>query len=226
MDAWARGALLLGLLALLPACRDASSGSVIVEEAPGPVWVPPPPYVFGGLRDVGPDVFADLRWGVDQEGTLRSALHLERYEVTPATWGTGERTVPVLEVRTARQSSTTAFLFDPGTAVLRTVVVRDLPEVPPLQENVFGFLDHLGAFPGKVLVCTLADEARIEGMPDQFLLFPGQGVKVGLGDAGDGQLYLDHVEYYDPDWSIDQLAEFKYGGQLQQVGTITAAERR
>jgi hypothetical protein len=188
--------------------------------------VPPPPYVFDGLRSLGPEVFADVRWGVDDMVALRDALHLDRYELQDQRWGTGERTVPVLEARTARQTSTTAFLFDPGSAVVRTVVLRDLPQTPPLQENVFGFLPFLAAFPGKVLVCTLEEEQRVQGMPFQFLVFPAQGIKVGLGEMADGQLFLDHVEYFDPGWSVDQLAEFKYGSSLQQVGTITAAERR
>ena len=213
-------------LITLPACRTAQPAVVEVTDAVTPVYVPPPPQVYERLDQLGPSTFAGVRWGVDDAGMLREALGLDRYDVREANWGASEEAVPVLEVRTARRMSTTAFLLDTDDGTLRSVVVRDLQDFPPPQGTVFGLLPYLEAFPGKIQIYVQEVEEDTGERPFRFLFFPGLGVKIGLYELDGGTWYVDHVEYFDPEWGMEKLNAYKYGGRLEAVGTITPAERR
>ncbi len=215
----------------LAACRTANVTQTAVPVDTGPVYVAPPPYVYDSIADLGPANFAAVRWGEDDASTLLQGLQLQRYDVAETRWGPPGEDVPVVELRTARRASVTALLFDADEEVIRTILVRQLPAIPPAQSNVFGFLPYLVAFPGRILVYAYEDDPDTQATyagakPYQFLFFPGLGVKLGLGGLDDGSWVLDHVEYFDPDWDLDELDEFKYGGRLKLVGTITAAERK
>jgi len=217
--------LALALTALL-SCKTTDPVTAGVGEAAAPVYVAPPPYVFERLDQLGPANFAAVRWGVDRLEDVRGDLQLQRYDLQEARWGLPGQEFVVLQAQTARRSSTTAFVFDADEGTLRTVLVRDLPSTPPPQANVFGFLPFLGAFPGKIQVYAYREEDGTHALPYRFLFFPDQGIKMGLGELTGGTWSLDHVEYFDPDWGAEELDAFKYGGRLELVGTITAAERR
>ena len=210
----------------LTACRTPTGTQTVVPVESGPVYLAPPPYVFDSIVQLGPENFASVQWGRDDASTLRDGLQLQRYDLVESRWGPPGEGVPVLEARTARRASVTAFLFDGDDAVIRTVLVRQLPATPPPQSNVFGFLPYLVAFPGRILVYAYSEEDETHGLPYRFLFFPGLGVKMGLGELDDGSWVLDHVEYFDPEWDVDELDSFKYGGRLKLVGTITVSERK
>jgi len=220
-----RVALVLVVVGLC-ACRTTTVTQVLAPVETGPAYMAPPPFVYGSIADLGPGNFATVRWGVDDASTLREGLQLERYDVLETRWGPPGEDVPVVEVRTARRASVTALLFDAEAEVIRTILVRELPAAPPPQSNLFGFLPFLDAFPGRILIYTYAEEDDTHGLPYQFLFFPGLGVKMGLGGLDDGTWVLDHVEYFDPEWDVDELDDFKYGGRLKMVGTIAVAERK
>jgi len=221
-------AVVAGLLAgLSGACRTATTTTTTTTEEPaGPSYVPPPPYVFQGLHQLGPAVFADVTWGRDGIEELVQGLELERYDTDVARWGPPGDDVPVLEVRSARRLSTTAFLMDPEQGTVRTVLVRDLPQPPPPQSEIQGFMDYLEAFPGKIHVYAYPEEDGGHGKPYRFLFVADLGVKIGLGREGDGLWYLDHVEYFDPAWDAEALSGYKYGGVLVEIDTIGPLERR
>lgn len=215
----------------LCACRTASVSQTAVPVETGPVYVAPPAYVYDSIADLGPANFASVRWGKDDASALLDGMDLDRYDIAETRWGPPGEDVPVVELRTARRASVTALLFDAEESVIRSILVRQLPAIPPAQSSVFGFLPYLVAFPGRILVYAYEDDpegqgASIGARPYQFLFFPGLGVKMGLGGLEDGSWVLDHVEYFDPDWDVDELDDFKYGGRLSLVGTITVAERK
>ena len=213
-------------LSVFVSCKTTNTTTTVTADTTEPVYVAPPPYVYERLDQLGPANFVAVRWGVDQVEDVRDGLALQRYDLQETRWGLPGKEFIVLQAQSARRSSTTAFAFDVDEGTLRSVLVRDLPATPPPQANVFGFLPFLGAFPGKIQVYAYAEEDGTHGLPYRFLFFPDQGVKMGLGELDGGMWSLDHVEYFDPAWEPEQLDEFKYGGRLELVGTITAAERR
>lgn len=217
--------LALALTALL-SCKTTDTATPNSGETLAVAYLAPPPYVYERLEQLGPANFSAVRWGVDQLDDVRDGLQLLRYDLQQTRWGLPGKEFVVLRAQTARRSSTTAFAFDTDEGTLRTVLIRDLPATPPPQSNVFGFLPFLDAFPGKIQVYAYAEEDGTHALPYRFLFFPEQGVKMGLGELDGGVWSLDHVEYFDPDWDAQQLDDFKYGGRLELVGTITAAERR
>lgn len=217
----------VGLAVVAFGCRTTTTATqTLAPVDTGPVHVAAPPSVFDSIAELGPASFSAVRWGVDDASVLREGLRLQRYDVLETRWGPPGEDVPVVEVRTARRASMTALLFDSEEPVIRTILVRELPATPPPQSNVFGFLPYLTAFPGRILIYTYAEDDDTHGLPYQFLFFPGLGVKMGLGGLDDGTWVLDHVEYFDPEWDVDELDAFKYGGRLKMVGTITVAERK
>ncbi len=222
----------LPLLLLLATGVCAQSGcpkvvrpSVSAETVPQAEYVPAPPCVFDAFADLGPATFGHLSWGADA-GAVATALELDRYHVQEASWGLPGAQVQVVEVRDARLASTTAFLFDGERRDLRTILIRDLPAPPPPQVELRGFLPFLEAFPGKIAVLGYPEEDGTHAQPYRFLLFDGLGVKIGVSRESDSLWYLDHVEYFDPEWGMEELAAFKYGGQLVAFDTIGNAERR
>jgi len=217
--------LILALSAVL-SCKTTETAAPTPEQPVAAPYVAPPPYVYDRLDQLGPANFSGVRWGMDRMDDVRDHLHLQRYDEREARWGLPGREFDVLQVQTARRASTTAFVFDGEEGTLRTVLIRDLPVAPPPQADVSDFLPFLAAFPGKIQVYAYAEEDGTHALPYRFLFFPGQGVKLGLGELEGGTWTLDHVEYFDPGWDADQLDAFKYGGRLELVGTITAAERR
>jgi hypothetical protein len=219
----------VGLAVATFGCRTTTSATqTLAPVDTGPIYVAAPTFVYDSVAQLGPASFAAVRWGVDDASTLREGLELQRYDLLETRWGPPGEDVPVVEVRTARRASVTALLFDADAdaEVIRTILVRELPATPPAQSNVFDFLPYLSAFPGRILIYTYAEEDDTHGLPYQFLFFPGLGVKLGLGGLDDGTWVLDHVEYFDPEWDVDELDEYKYGGRLTMVGTITVAERK
>lgn len=217
------------LAAVTFGCRTTHTATqTLAPVDQGPVYTAPPPFVFDSIAQLGPASFSGVQWGVDDASAMRAGLELQRYDLLETRWGPPGEDVPVTEVRTARRASMTALLYDAAAEepVIRTILVRDLPASPPPQPNVFGFLPYLGAFPGRILIYTYAEEDDTHGIPYRFLFFPGLGVKMGLGALDDGSWVLDHVEYFDPEWDVDELDEFKYGGRLKMVGTIAVAERK
>lgn len=201
--------------------RTAAGPPPELEQAP-----PAPPTVFRSLAELGPGSFGHLAWGAEDIRTLPEAAELERYHVQEARWGLPGGEIRVLEVRSARLDSTTAFLFDPSDDDLRTVIVRDLPAPPPPQREIRGFLPFLAAFPGKIAVLSYPEEDGGHARPYRFLFVGGGGVKFGLTTEADGFWYLDHVEFFDPDWGVEELAAFKYGGELVELDTIGLVERK
>ncbi|MDP7114322.1 MAG: hypothetical protein QGH45_20295 [Myxococcota bacterium] len=187
---------------------------------------PLPPSVFRSLGELGPGSFGHLAWGAEDIRTLPEAAELERYHVQEARWGLPGGEIRVLEVRSARLDSTTAFLFDSSDDDLRTVIVRDLPAPPPPQREIRGFLPFLAAFPGKLTVLSYPEEDGGHARPYRFVFVGGGGVKFGLTTEADGLWYLDHVEFFDPEWGIEELAAFKYGGELVELDTIGLVERK
>lgn len=217
-------------LALWPVggCKTttATTPAAPVDESAGSAYVPPPPYVFEGLHQLGPAVLAGVGWGRAGAGELVSALRLERYDTEETRWGPPGDDVPVLEVHSARRLSITAFLFDRDDGTVRSVLIRDLPHAPPPQAEITGFLPYLEAFPGKIEVYSYPEEDGTHGKPYRFLFVSDLGVKFGLGQEADGLWYLDHVEYFDPAWDAARLSGYKYGGVLVERDVITPLERR
>jgi len=218
--------LLAAAVCLLAGCPKKTIRTDVTDSAEPDVDQPPPPAVFRALADLTPTTFAHLAWGAEDIRTLPEAVALDRYHVTEARWGLPGGEIKVIEVRTARQDSTTAFLFDQGDEDLRSVIVRDLPASPPPQSEVRGFLPFLTAFPGKLQVMSYPEEDGGHARPYRFLFVVGSGVKIGLTEESDGLWYLDHLEYFDPAWGIEELAAFKYGGQLLELDTIGPMERK
>jgi hypothetical protein len=220
-----------GMALTLALCALAGCPKKSVRTTGGPppeieATAPAPPSVFRSLGELEPGTFGHLAWGAEDIRTLPEVIELERYHVQEARWGLPGGEIRVLEVRSARLDSTTAFLFDPSDDDLRTVVVRDLPAAPPPQREIRGFLPFLAAFPGKILVLSYPEEDGGHARPYRFLFVGGGGVKFGLTTEADGLWYLDHVEFFDPEWGVEELAAFKYGGQLVELETIGPVERK
>ncbi len=226
----------LASLGLMAACRTVrATGEPEVPAAAA--YVPPPPFVFESFADLAPDLFSSVTWGVESGDALVERLHLARYDLVRSSWG-GHGELPVIQVTTPRRGSSTTLLLDPADGTVRSVLVRDLPDTPPPVATVEEMVPYLAAYPGRLLVLARpGDEAAApadgsEGeaaapRADERLLFvQGLGVKIGLARRGDDRWELDHVEYFDPAWGPEQLAAFKYGGPLVEVGAIGALERR
>jgi len=218
-------ALSAALIVLAPGCPRIVKQERISPGESEPAYVPPPPSVFAAFHELAPATFGHVVWGEDA-GVGARTLELDRYHVDEARWGLPGSEIQVVEVRDARLTSTTAFLYDGDRRDLRSILVRELPAPPPPQLNPRGFLPYLEPFPGKIAVLGYPEEDGGHARPYRFLFFDGLGVKIGLSLESDSLWYLDHVEFFDPTWDVSDLAGFKYGGALVTLDTIGNVERK
>ncbi len=219
-----RALLVCTVLLPLVSCRTTTTVATTndVQEA---VYVPPPTVVFGEFGHLTPASFADMQWGAADRRSLDSVYGLDRYDTALANWGPAGSQLSVLEARTSRQDSVTGFVFDPDSGVVKTVVVRGLAAPPP-QAEIAGFYPYLEGFPGKILILGHSVMDGATEVPYRYLFFVDLGVKIGLSQGLDELWHLDHLEYFDPAWAVEDLTGFKYGGELELIDTIGPLERR
>lgn len=216
--------LIATLAAPLGSCRTTTTVAT-ATDVPRAVYVAPAQVVFTEFVQLTPTSFANVQWGVADRQSLGRVLGLERYDTTSINWGPLGGEFAVLEARTSRQDSVTAFVFDSQADVVKTVVVRGLAAPPP-QAEIAGFYPYLESFPGKILIHGHTELDGATEIPYRFLFVADLGIKIGLSQ-GPGQLwYLDHLEYFDPAWEVEDLAQFKYGGALELIDTVGPLERR
>lgn len=208
-----------------PGCRKIVKPDTTPEGEGAPEYVPAPASVVHSFAELGPTTFGHVVWGEDADA-ITATLELDRYHVQESHWGLPGREIQVVEVRDARLTSTTAFLYDGDRRDLRTILIREIAAPPPPQLDPRGFLPFLEPFPGKIAVLGYPEEDGSHAHPYRFLFFDGLGIKIGLTMESDSLWYLDHVEFFDPTWAVEDLATFKYGGQLLTLETIGNVERK